>query len=199
MDAERNRSGNIVLVHGIFDTGDVFRKMSESLIAEGFRTFMPDLTPNSGSKGLDHLAHQLHDYVELHLPLHEKFFLIGFSMGGLVCRYYLQDLDGIPRVEKFISLSAPHNGSLLAYGLPHRGGRQMRPNSAFLNDLNHDPAVLRNLRPVSMWTPFDLSVVPAASSRMQEFRDVRLPVLLHPWMLTDTKSIASVIRELKAD
>ena len=199
MDGGGNSSVNVVLVHGIYDTGDVFRKMSESLIAEGLRTFTPDLTPNSGRKGLDHLAHQLRDYVELHLPRQERFFLIGFSMGGLICRYYLQNLDGISRVGKFISLSAPHNGSLLAYGLPHRGGRQMRPNSDFLNDLNRDPVGLQSLGPVSIWTPFDLSVVPAASSKMPEFRDVRLPVLLHPWMLTDTKSITAVIRELKAD
>jgi triacylglycerol lipase len=199
MDAEHERSGDIVLVHGIFDTGDVFRKMSESLNAEGFRTFAPDLVPNSGRKGLDHLAHQLRDYVELHLPRNDRFFLIGFSMGGLICRYYLQNLGGISRVGKFISLSAPHNGSLLAYGLPHRGGHQMRPNSDFLNDLNRDPSGLQSLRPVSMWTPFDLSIVPASSSKMPEFRDLRLPVLLHPWMLTDPKSIAAVIRELKAD
>jgi triacylglycerol lipase len=75
----------------------------------------------------------------------------------------------------------------------------MRPNSDFLNDLNRDPSGLQSLRPVSMWTPFDLSIVPASSSKMPEFRDLRLPVLLHPWMLTDPKSIAAVIRELKAD
>ena len=199
MDGERRQSGDIVLVHGIFDTGNVFRKMSESLIAQGFRTFTPDLTPNSGRKGLDHLAHQLRDYVELHLPRHDRFVLVGFSMGGLICRYYLQNLDGISRVGKFISLSAPHNGSLLAYGLSHRGGRQMRPNSDFLNDLNRDPVGLQDLRPVSMWTPFDLMILPASSSKMPEFRNVRLPVLLHPWMLTDLKSIEAVIRELKAD
>jgi triacylglycerol lipase len=199
MSSKAIRPGNVVLVHGIFDTGDVFRKMSDSLKAEGFSTFTPDLAPNSGRKGLDHLAHQLRDYVELHLPLHEKFFLIGFSMGGLICRYYLQNLDGISRVGKFISLSAPHNGSLLAYVLPHRGGRQMRPNSDFLKDLNRAPVGLQGLRPVSMWTPFDLMILPASSSKMPEFREVRLPVLLHPWMLTDSKSIATVIRELQAD
>ncbi|HWR02098.1 MAG TPA: alpha/beta fold hydrolase [Chlorobaculum sp.] len=199
MNGDGNSSGNVVLVHGIFDTGEVFRKMSEALKSEAFRTFTPDLTPNSGRKGLDHLAHQLRDYVEVHLPRHDKFFLIGFSMGGLICRYYLQNLDGIHRVGKFISLSAPHNGSLLAWGLPHTGGRQMRPNSDFLKELNRDPAGLRSLRPVSMWTPFDLSIVPATSSKMPEFRDVRLPVLLHPWMLTDSKSIAAVIRELKRE
>ncbi|NTW52863.1 MAG: alpha/beta fold hydrolase [Chlorobiaceae bacterium] len=199
MSGKVDQTGNVVLVHGIFDTGAVFRKMSESLIAEGFRTFTPDLTPNSGSRGLDHLACQLRDYVDLHLPRQEKFFLVGFSMGGLVCRYYLQKLEGIRRVAKFISISSPHNGSRLACALPHTGGRQMRPNSDFINDLNRNAGSLDSLTPVSIWTPFDLSIVPAESSKMEEFRDVRIPVLLHPWMLTDPKSIEVVIRELKAE
>jgi triacylglycerol lipase len=199
MSGDAIRPGNVVLVHGIFDTGSVFRKMSDCLIEQGFMTYMPDLTPNSGRHGLDHLAHQLQDYVARHLPRHDKFYLIGFSMGGLVCRYYLQNLDGIRRVEKFISLSAPHNGSLLAYALPHRGGVQMRPNSDFINDLNRDPAGLQSLGPVSIWTPFDLSIVPADSSKIPGFRDVRLPVLLHPWMLTSRRSIEAVVRELKGE
>ncbi|NTU59298.1 MAG: alpha/beta fold hydrolase [Chlorobiaceae bacterium] len=196
MGSDVIRSGNVVLVHGIFDAGEVFRKMSDCLTGHGFTTYMPDLKPSSGSKGVDHLALRLQEYVERHLSGDDRFSLIGFSMGGLVCRYYLQKLDGIRRVDRFITLSAPHNGSLLAYAFPHRGAVQMRPGSDFLNDLNRDAGILKSLRPVSMWTPFDLSIVPATSSIMPGFTEVRLPVLLHPWMLTNRRSIDVVVREL---
>lgn len=48
-----------------------------------------------------------------------KFTLIGHSMGGLVCRYYLESnkFDGraaFSKIEKLITLATPHNGSPLA-------------------------------------------------------------------------------------
>jgi triacylglycerol lipase len=197
MHDERSAYSSVVLVHGIFDTGRVFRKMSAALEANGFTTFVPDLSPNTGKSGLDTLARQLRDYVETHVPLTESCSLIGFSMGGLICRYYLQKLDGITRVDRFISLSAPHNGSRLAWFLSNRGSRQMRPESDFLNELNSGVQMLQDVETLSIWTPFDLSIIPARSSSIPVGSEIRIPVLLHPWMLSDRRCIDAVICELK--
>ena len=196
MSTQGGRSGNVVLVHGIFDTGRIFGKMSSALATQGFTPFMPDLSPNSGRSGLEHLAQGLRDYVERHLPPDQRFSLVGFSMGGVIGRYYLQRLGGSVRVEKFITLSSPHHGSVLAYALRHKGSRQLRPGSDFLNDLNRDLQVLDELDPVSIWTPFDLMVVPAGSSRLPSWREIRINVPLHSLMLRDRKCIDAVLREL---
>lgn len=144
---------------------------------------MPDLQPSSGRKGLDELAKMLEVYIDDHLPPEEPFSLVGFSMGGLVCRYYLQRLDGMRRVRRFISLSTPHNGSWVAYLVANRGCRQMRPGSPFLNDLNKDVHTLERVRVVSIWTPLDLSILPAWSSRLPIGTELKLGVVMHRFMI----------------
>ena len=54
---------------------------------------------------------------------------VGFSMGGLVSRYYVQRLGGLDHVDRLVTLSAPHNGSLLANLIANKGCREMRPGS----------------------------------------------------------------------
>jgi len=52
-------------------------------------------------------------------------------------------------------------------GLPERPGCvQMRPDSPFLQ-LNQDAIMLEQLNFTSIWTPFDLMIVPGNSSQMQ--------------------------------
>ena len=114
-----------------------------------------------------------------------------------MCRYYMQHLGGLARVRKFITISTPHNGTLLAYGLSNKGALQMRPNSKFLNELRRCSHQLESVDPVTIWTPFDLMIVPPGSSRMPGWKDVRLPVIFHPWMLRDRKSIEVVVGILK--
>ena len=64
-------------------------------------------------------------------------------MGGIVCRYYLQRLGGIARVDRFVAISAPEHGTWWANTCPAEllrwpGVAQLRPDSAFLRDLNSD-------------------------------------------------------------
>jgi triacylglycerol lipase len=71
---------SVVLVHGIFNTSNVFKKMSGFLETLGYKTYAPTLRPNSGSSGLDELARQLRMYIDATIPAEEKFYLIGFSI-----------------------------------------------------------------------------------------------------------------------
>src|SRR6185436_5431091 len=97
-----------------------------------------------------------------------RFDLIGFSMGGLIARYYLQRLGGIEKVGRFVSIAAPHQGTHMARlgGLP--GWVQMRPGSEFLRDLASDADVLRRVNFTSFYTPLDAVIVPARSSEMPQ-------------------------------
>ena len=102
------------------------------------------------SDGLEKLAEQLKAFVDERIEPEQRFDLVGYSMGGLVSRYYLQRLGGLRRVRRFITLAAPHNGSYMAYLLPNRGGEQMRPGSAFIEDLNRDVVMLEQVGFVSL-------------------------------------------------
>ncbi len=187
----------VVLVHGIFDTAAIFNPMSRFLQGQGFQPIAPSLAPSNGTAGLDVLAHQLRAFVDEQIPSGEPFDLIGFSMGGLVSRYYVQKLGGIDRVRRFIAISSPHHGSYWAYTIGNAACRQMRPGSAFLKELNRDIKMLEQVRFVSLWTPLDLMIVPATSSRLKVGKEFVLPVAMHPLMVVSRTSLELVVKLLR--
>jgi triacylglycerol lipase len=154
--------------------------MSKCLSARGFRPLAVDLSPSNGAVGLEDLAAQLNTFVERELAPDEPFDLVGFSMGGLVSRYYVQCLGGAERVGRLITISSPHQGTYWAWIASNAGSRQMRPGSAFLRELNRDITALERVRHASIWTPLDLMILPAKSSRLGE--DFQLIIGLHALM-----------------
>jgi triacylglycerol lipase len=74
----------------------------------------------------------------------------------------------------------------------------MRPFSPFLNDLNHDIEQLQQVAFTSIWTPFDLMIVPAWSSVTPPAEAQIVPVLLHKWMVYDDRVFAKVVAALTA-
>ncbi|UBF25854.1 triacylglycerol lipase [Kovacikia minuta CCNUW1] len=182
----------VLLVHGIWDTGAIFHAMHAYLEAHGRSVFELNMTPNNGDGRLEHLAQQISDYIDRTFDADQPLDVVGFSMGGIVSRYYLQRLGGIKRVERFITLSSPHRGTLVAYGSFRPGCMQMRPNSSFLQDLNRDIAMLEQINFTSIWTPLDTMIVPANSSLMPVGKDVRVWVPAHALMVSDPRSLQSV-------
>jgi triacylglycerol lipase len=188
----------VVLVHGIFDTSKIFTAMAKRLEVHGFQPLAPDLKPSSGATGLEALAAQIGPFVDQYLSPEEKFDLVGFSMGALVSRYYVQRLGGMKRVRRLITISAPHHGSYSAYlTTGNEGARQMRPGSVFLQKLNGDAAMLERVGFVSIWTPLDLMIVPASSSRLGVGEEYRIPVALHPCMLRSSRTLELVAKLLR--
>ena len=186
----------VLLIHGITDTTLVFRQMTEYLIAQGWSVHSFNLTPNNGAMPLEKLAMQVADYVTKTFDPKQPLDLIGFSMGGIVSRYYIQRLGGIERVQRFISISAPNNGTLTGYLSGRPGCAQMRPGSPLLRDLNQDWEMLARLNFTVIWTPFDLMIVPPSSSQMQVGKEVIVQAPLHSWMLADEQCFKAVATAL---
>jgi triacylglycerol lipase len=182
----------VLLVHGIDADGTVFHQMAQAFRDVQREVHVISYRPSNGRLGLDRLAEQIEEYVAKHLNDRPHFDLVGFSMGGLVTRYYVQKLGGTERVRRLVTISAPHQGTLLAYLRWNEAGRQMRPGSDFLRMLNGDLAWTNRVEWTSIWTPFDLMIVPAGSSHVAQIRNERIRVLLHPWMLTDGRVIQLV-------
>jgi len=198
MNQVNQQRNPVLLVHGIWDTGKVFRRMISFLNELGWEVYDLDLAPNDGAKGLDELAEQIADKVESTFGTEQSFDLLGFSMGGIVSRYYVQRLGGIDRVQRFITLSAPNHGTLTGYFNQGLGCVQMRPNSALLRDLNSDIQMLSRINFTSIWTPYDVMIVPASSSKMSVGNNFIVPVLVHAWMLKDEKSLSAIATVLSA-
>lgn len=187
----------VVLVHGIYDTRAKFATMVDFLTKGGWSVHCLDLVPNDGSTSLALLAEQVKQYIDQKFAPQQPVDLIGFSMGGLVTRYYLQRLGGMERVRRYITISAPNQGTLLGYGLPHQGVREMAWQSDFLRDLNRDCCqLLAGLQVTVIWTPFDLMILPPSSSHLEIGQEIILPVLVHAWMVSDARCLAEVASAL---
>jgi triacylglycerol lipase len=186
----------LLLVHGLTDTSHKMRKIASHLRGLGWKVYDIDLKPSSGDAKLEVLAQQVADLVERIFPPAQPIDLIGFSMGGLVSRYYLQRLGGIDRVQRFISISAPHNGTVAAYFTTRAGCVQMRPNHQFIQDLNSDVDLLDRIAVTSIWTPFDLMILPPRSSQLGLGTDISLPVLSHVQMVFDRRTLNAIAEAL---
>ncbi len=178
----------VLLVHGIYDTVAKFKELSAYLEQLGWSVHSINLKPNDGSAPLNDLAKQVADYVDRTFESGQSIDLLGFSMGGLVTRYYLQRLGGVERVKRYITISAPNNGTLTAYSLSLKGIIQMRMNSHFLQDLNRDhDEYLSQIQVTNLWTPYDLMILPAHSSKMGIGQEISVPVVVHGWMVSDRR------------
>jgi len=186
----------VLLLHGLSDTQVIFNRMAAYLSQQGHTVYSLDLEPANASLGLELLSDQVADYVANHLPRNTSFDLVGFSMGGIVGRYYVQRLGGIERVQRLITVASPHQGTLSAYTSPHLGSVQMRPNSSFLQALNDDIAMLEQLNFTSIWTPLDLMILPAHSSQIPVGKNLQIPILTHTGMVTHPAGIRAVATAL---
>jgi triacylglycerol lipase len=117
-------------------------------------------------------------------------------MGGLVARHYLQRLGGIGKVNRFITMATPHNGTHLARLGSLPGWVQMRPGSDFLRDLASDADVLRGVGFTSFYTPLDAVIVPATSSVMPQARNIRMWAATHPSFILERRCIRAVAAAL---
>ena len=91
----------VFLIHGIFDDGRLFEKMSEYLNDLGITTIIPSLKPADARHGIKDLACKLKSFINENTDENEQFNIIGFSMGCLVSRVYLQELGGAIRCQNF--------------------------------------------------------------------------------------------------
>nr|WP_228025123.1 alpha/beta fold hydrolase [cf. Phormidesmis sp. LEGE 11477] len=185
-----------VLVHGIWNRAEIFTTLRAYLEANNHTVYALSMTPSNGDAPLETLAGQLAAFIEAQLSPQQRFNLLGFSMGGLVSRYYVQQLGGLNRVEKLVTVSAPHRGTFLALGSTRPGIRQMRPNSSFIRALNQNADCLKTLQFFSFWTPFDLLILPPWSSLIRRGQTRRLMVPSHNRMIKDPQALWAIAQVL---
>ncbi|MDJ0581908.1 alpha/beta fold hydrolase [Crocosphaera sp.] len=189
----QNNRNPVLLIYGIYNTSARFKAMKKYLTNLGWSVHCLSLKPNNGNAHLETLAQQVDNYVNKNFDPKQPIDLVGFSMGGLVTRYYLQRLGGVEKVQRYINISAPNNGTRTAYLLPNPGIKQMRPNSQFLQELNKDiETTLDKIDVTVIWTPYDLMIFPPSSSKMGIGEEIKLPVLIHRQMVTHHQILKTV-------
>jgi antitoxin (DNA-binding transcriptional repressor) of toxin-antitoxin stability system len=97
----------VVLVHGFCATAGVFRPLRARLEREtGARTATFTHAPGVGIR---RIARNLAALVD-RIPRGARITIVGHSLGGVVARWYVQEMSGSSRVERTISLASPFGG-----------------------------------------------------------------------------------------
>jgi len=192
-----SRVETVILVHGIWeDEHRAFPGLRAELESRGVRCIVPSLKPATAITGISTLARQLDSAVRLALPGDERYIVIGYSMGGLVSRVWLQNLGGADHCDAFITISTPHHGTRMAHAHPGLGAAEMRPGSVFLSSLAETESVLNPLPLLSYRTPWDGIIVPSESSIWPLATNVEIPCLFHARMTSHPALLADLTHRL---
>jgi triacylglycerol lipase len=175
----------LILVHGIGDTGKIFNKMSKQLIRPDLKILVCEIKPADGSLTIEQMARQLAKFINKNIPKKAEIILLGFSMGGIVAKYYICKKAKQKNISKLITISSPHHGTYTAYLLNLPGVKEMRPKSDLLEKLRLPESVAE----YTISTPLDLMIVPADSSKVPAAKNYSVPCVAHPLMLKNTKVI----------
>jgi triacylglycerol lipase len=187
----------VVLVDGIWGTGAIFGRLRGELTAHGHVCLVPSLRPSNAVHGVADLAAKLSRYIDTHAGANAPLTIVGFSLGCIVARYYLQQLGGYRRTRAFFALAGPHRGTWTAYGYLGQGARDLRPGSTLLRLLDSSCPCLSCVALHAYWTPFDLMIVPATSARWREASNLRVLTPLHRFLPTSRRVQRDILRHLQ--
>jgi triacylglycerol lipase len=203
LTALANMTRPLVLLHGLWDTPRLFRRLEEELLRRnpGLEWFAPHLPHRLGAVPIRELAAQLAALIEARFGQTTSLDLFGFSMGGVIGRTWLQEHRGCQRTRRFVCLGSPQNGTLAAQLVPRRllaGIADMKVGSALLRDLQRDQVLLASLECHSLFTPTDITVFPGWRAVLPLGTRRALPVFTHRQLIVHPRAVSAVADVLLA-
>jgi pimeloyl-ACP methyl ester carboxylesterase len=189
----RHEDDVVVVVHGIFASAGVFRPMTQAL-SRGAGAKVASFTHAPGI-GIERIARRLAEIVE-RVPARCRVHLVGHSLGGLVARWYVQELGGHARISQTISLGSPFAGTERAHPFPFLVGRELARESPLLARLRAR-AHEHDVPHTSIIADGDLIVVPRDSAIFPRGEVVVVPRCGHNTLLFHTASIARVVERVR--
>jgi triacylglycerol lipase len=190
----------LVLVHGLWDTPALFNSLRRA-IGDRREVFIPHLPHGLGVVPLEVLAADLGQGIEERFGSDQLLDVMGFSMGGVISRSWIQLLGGNQRVRRFTSVASPQQGTWAAQPWPGRllaSVGDMKVGSDLLRRLNSDPDALAGIDCCSLYCMADVMVVPGWSAVLPVGRrEVLRPLnLQHNELMANPASVAQVAKEL---
>ncbi|MEB3334468.1 MAG: alpha/beta hydrolase [Cyanobacteriota bacterium] len=190
----------LVLVHGLWDTPALFNSLRRAI--GGRRDlFIPHLPHGLGVVPLEDLAAELGRSIEAEFGPQQPLDVMGFSMGGVISRAWIQLREGARRVRRFTSVASPQQGTWTALPWPGRwlaSVGDMKVGSPLLQRLNAHPEALAGIDCTSLYCLADVMVVPGWSAVLPVGRrEVLRPLSLqHHELMAHPASVDQVAREL---
>jgi len=185
----------ILFVHGWNSDASTWNTMVGRFRNDGYRSGELHTWSYSTSQSNVTTAQQLATKVDQVLAQTgaTKVDLITHSMGGLSSRYYVKFLNGGPKVDEWVSLGGPNHGTDFAYWCFQTSCVEMRPGSAFLDNLNagdETPDVGVNW--LTWWSPCDEIINPDSSVPLTGATNTQTACISHSALKEDAAVYAQV-------
>ena len=141
----------VLLLHGFFQTRNIWEIMEDRLRHDGYGVLSFDLGGlfwSLNTRSISDLAEMISHKMEGLCTRHglDRVHIIGHSKGGLIARTYIQKFGGDRRAKSLITLGTPHHGTptaliglgLMGGGLLSRSPLEMIPGSPLVRVLKQD-------------------------------------------------------------
>ena len=189
----------IFLVHGLWNNPKLFEKLIGKINEDDFQLYRPHLPHEFGKTSLRHLARDLDSKIEELVGSSIDIDIVGFSMGGLISRIWLQNHHGFIRTKRFFSIGTPHLGTYTAQLIPPSfmpGLSDMKRGSHLISQLNNDLTSLEKVECISFYTNWDLMSFPGWQAKLSIGNSYHIPVLTHKELITNSTSLDILIEKI---
>ena len=189
----------IILIHGLWNTSSIFSSIITKLDDIGIEYFAPTLKHSYGMTSIIDLTNILNELILEKYGLEKELDILGFSMGGIIGRYWIQKFNGYKRTRKFISIGSPHKGTLAAQLVPKypfRGISEMKINSKFLRKLANSDFLLDDVECINFFTYWDLMVFPSWWTNLNLGEKISLKVYKHRNLVRNNLSVEKIIGKI---
>jgi len=189
----------IILIHGLWNDSSIFSFITSKLDDIGIEYFAPTLKHSYGMTSIIDLTNVLNQLILEKYGLEKEIDILGFSMGGIIGRYWIQKFKGYKRTRRFISIGSPHKGTLMAQLVPKypfRGISEMKINSSFLKELSKNDYFLDDIDCISFFSYWDLMVFPGWWTNLNVGEKISVKVYKHRNLVRSSFSVEKIIGKI---
>jgi len=180
----------VVLVHGFLATAGVFRPLRARL--ERDAGALVASFSHAPGLGVRRIAQQLAGLVD-RIPHGTRIHLVGHSLGGIVARWYVQEMGGHERVAQTIAIATPFGGTKIAERFRLFVGNDLHAGSDVLTRLRAGSAPGRHVPHLSIAGADDRVVSPPQCAGFASSELVVLEGRGHNQLLFDGETIDLVV------
>ena len=194
-----SKSNPKILIHGLWNTADIFSSITSKLDEIGIEYFAPTLKHQYGMTSIVELTNLLNDLILEKYGYEKELDILGFSMGGIIGRYWIKKLNGYKRTKRFITIGSPHKGTLISQLVPKypfTGIAEMKINSLLLRDLSGYDDLLSEINCISFFTYWDLMVFPGWRASLNSGEKISLRIYKHKNLVKNPYAVDKILDRL---
>jgi pimeloyl-ACP methyl ester carboxylesterase len=192
----------VVLVHGYGHNRSGWHILNRSLRRAGF-TSVHTTNYNPLRHDIPELGRQLARRIEVVRSVTgaDRVHVVGHSLGGVLLRWYVEELGGDETVHTAVTVGSPHEGTRAAGIGLGRTARQLEPDSWVMRKLTDD-ARSSDVRWIAFYSNLDMLIRPSSAAMLRDPVFKATNILAkdhgHVGMMTSGLVVRAITEQLEA-